>query len=207
LKTYLIDTFDIGFGYPQRQPWSISDLECRLESIHELLSPRNSKMDATELIFQELIATSAIAVPTASVSPSFDQDIFQTASSAFQKAKTSFSESNGHQYSWADGSCKWFDNTETSANERRHDDILTYFSWKANQSSSCSVIITCLAAVGDNGNIITLSIGSTVNGKMSRIPIGRYRKNQNYINEFEDAFISELKNLIISICKERRAIL
>jgi hypothetical protein len=72
------------------------------------------------------------------------------------------------------------------------------------KSSICSIIITCLATVSDNGSI-TLSIGSTVNGKMSRIPIGRYDKNQNYFKEFQDGFIIELKNLLISICKERRA--
>jgi hypothetical protein len=207
LKTYLIDTFNIGFGYPRPQRWCISDLACRLESICELLSPRNPKMNAIEPIFQDLLATSNIKVPTASVLPNSDEDIFQKASNAFQKAKTNFSEFDQNKYTWGDGSCIWLDNTQTSTNERRNDDILTYFSWKANQSRSCSIIITCLATVDDSRDIITLSIGSTVNGKMSRIPIGRYGKNQNYINEFEDAFISELKNLIISICKERRAIL
>jgi len=207
LKTYLIDTFDIGFGYPQYQPSTISGLECRLESIRELLLSRNVKLDATDAIFQELLATSTITAPTAAFTPDIHQDIFQRASNAFQKAKTSFSEFNLNKYSWADGGCAWFDDTQTLTNERRHDDILTYFSWKANQSSSCSIIITCLAIVDDNENIITLSIGSTANVKMSRIPIGRYGKNQDYIKEFEDAFIIGLENLIISICKERRAIL
>ena len=41
---------------------------------------------------------------------------------------------------------------------------------------------------------------------MNRIPIGQYRKNQNYTTEFKDNFIVELNNLIISICKQRKAI-
>jgi hypothetical protein len=165
------------------------------------------KLDATDAIFQELLANSIITAPTATVTPDIHQDIFQRALNAFQKAKTSFSEFNQNKYSWADRGCACFDDTQTLTNERRHDDILTYFSWKANQSSSCSIIITWLAIVDDNENIIILSIGSTANGKMSRIPIGRYGKNQDYINEFEDTFIIGLQNLIISICKERKAML
>ena len=206
VKTYLIDTFNIAFGYPQHQPWTLSDLECRLESIHELLLPRNPKMDETESIFQELLSTSTLSKSTILVCPTAYADIFERAAQAFEKAKTNFSESNQHRYSWADGSCIWLDNTQISMNERRHDDILTFFSWKANQLSSCSIIITCFAAIDDNGNIITLSIGSTINGKMSRIPIGQYVKNQGYINDFQNDFIIELKNLIISICKERRPV-
>jgi hypothetical protein len=204
LKTYLTDTFNIGLGYPEYQPWTINDLECRLESIHELISPSNPKIDTIETAFQNLITASTATVPITPLIPHVLQDIFEKASYAFQQAKTNFSESNLNQYSWSDGSCTWWDSTQIPINERRHDDILTYCSWIRNKSSICSIIITCLATVSDNGSI-TLSIGSTVNGKMSRIPIGRYDKNQNYFKEFQDGFIIELKNLLISICKERRA--
>jgi hypothetical protein len=137
------------------------------------------------------------------------EDIFQRASNAFQQAKKYFSdrhEYSNNQYSWSDGSCTWLDSTQTSMNERRHDDILTYFSSNRNTSSNCSIIITCLATLTDGGNRIMLSIGNSINGKMSRIPIGRYNKTQNYREEFQKDFTTELKNLIISICKERRSI-
>jgi hypothetical protein len=207
LKTYLTDTFNIGFGYPQHQPWIINDLECRLESIRELLSPRNPKLNTTEVIFKELISTYNTTMPTSSTTTNIQHDIFQKASIAFQQAKTSFSKSTNDQYSWSDGSCKWLDSTQTSMNERRHDDILTYYSRDRHISSSCSIIITCLATLIDEENCIALSIGSAVNGKMSRIPIGHYSKSQNYMVEFEKRFIIELNNLIISIAKEQRAIL
>jgi hypothetical protein len=206
LKKYLIDTFDIGFGYPQYQPWTISDLECRLESIRELLSPRNLKLNTTEAIFKELISTYNNTMPTSSTATNVQDDIFQKASIAFQQAKTSFAKSANDQYSWSDGSCTWLDSTQTSMNEHRHDDILTYYSRDRHISSSCSIIITCLATLIDEENCIALSIGSAVNGKMSRIPIGHYSKSQNYIAEFEKRFIVELNNLIISIAKEQRAI-
>ena len=99
-------------------------------------------------------------------------------------------------------------NAQTEMNKRQHDDKLIFNSRNCGTPSSCSIIISCLATVGNriSGNIVTLSIGSSVNGQMNRIPIGQYRKNQNYIVEFKDNFIVELKNLIISICKQRKAI-
>jgi len=207
LKTYLIDTFNIGFGYPQHEPWTIGGLECRLESIHELLSSRNPKLDTTDDIFKELISTYNTAVPVSTVTTNADQDIFQKASIAFQQAKTIFSKFMNDQYSWSDGSCTWLDSAQTSTNERRHDDILTYYYRDRHMQSSCSIIITCLATLTDEGNGITLSIGSVVNGKMCRIPIGHYSTTQNYIGEFQKYFLTELNNLIVSIAKERRAIL
>ncbi len=207
LKTYLIDTLNIGFGYPQHEPWTIVGLECRLESIHELLSSRNPKLDTTDAIFKELISTYNTAVPVSTVTTNADQDIFQKASIAFQQAKTNFSKFMNDQYSWSDGSCTWLDSAQTSTNERRHDDIFTYYCRDRHMQSSCSIIITCLATLTDEGNGITLSIGSVVNGKMCRIPIGHYSATQNYIGEFQKYFVTELNNLIISIAKERRAIL
>jgi hypothetical protein len=203
LKTYLIDTFSIAFGYPHRQPWSIGDLECRLESIHELISPRNPKMDSADAIFQDLLSTSNITV---SILPDDHQDIFQKASNAFYQAKTKFSKMNENEYSWSDGSCVWLDSTQTPMNERRHDDILTYHSRDRRMLNSFSIIITSLATLSADGNIMTLSIGSTTNGRMSRIPIGRYVQSKDYLAEFLVDFTIELNNLFISVCKERKAL-
>jgi hypothetical protein len=204
--TYLTDTFNIGFGYPQHQPWTISDLGCRLESIRELLSPRDPKLNTTDTIFKDLISTYNTAVSAPINTTDVHYDILQKASIAFQKAKTHFSKHNDNQYTWSDGSCIWLDSTQTSTNERRHDDILTYYYRDRHMLSNFSIIITCFVTLIDQGNRVTLSIGSAVNGKMSRIPIGHYSKTQNYMGEFEKNFIIELNNLIISISKERKAI-
>lgn len=207
LKTYLIDTFNIGFGYPEHEPWTISGLECRLESIRELLLSRDSKLVTTDDIFKNLISTFNTTERVASTITNINQDIFQKASIAFQEAKRNFAESMNDQYKWSDGSCTWIDSAQTLMNECQHDDILTYYCRDRHMPSSCSIIITCLATLTDEGNRITLSVGSVVNGKISRIPVGHYNKNENYMGAFKRDFVVELNNLIKSITKERRAML
>ncbi len=207
LKRYLVDTFNIAFGYPQYQPWTISDLECRLESIRELLSPRNSKLDTTDAIFKDWVSScNNTAHSSSSTINHVQHDLFQKAAMEFQKAKKNFSNSNNDQYSWSDGGCTWLDNIQTETNERRHDDILTYDYRDGRMSGSCSIIITCLATLTDDGNCITLSISSVTNGRTCRIPIGRYSKTQNFSGDMQKNFTTELGNLIKSIAKERRII-
>ncbi|UJR35331.1 hypothetical protein I4U23_028092 [Adineta vaga] len=209
LKTYLIDTFNIAFGYPELQPWTLNDLDCRFEAIHELLSPREPKLCTTEAVFQDLISicndqtSPCITCPTNN-----EYDAFQKASKAFQQAKENFIYNNGDgdkSYLWSDGNCTWLDSIQTSSKERRHDDILTFHCRDRHKSSSCSIIIICLATLTDGGHFITLSIGSGVNGRTSRVPIGRYGARTSYTEKFKQDFISELTNLVISIRKERRA--
>jgi hypothetical protein len=205
LKIYLLDTFDIGFGYPEYQPWTIEDLENRLESIFELLLPSITDLVTTEDICKELISIDSTLPPVPSIEIFIHQDIFEKASNAFYEAKKRFLKFNQDQYSWSDGTCTWLNNVSDITNERQHHDILTYHTWNRNTLQSCSVIIICLANVSDGGNIITLSIGSPMYGKMNRIPIGQYSKAQNYTIEFQDKFITELKYLLISIWKHRKA--
>lgn len=202
LKRYLVDTFNIGFGYPQYQPWTIRDLECRLESIRELLSPRNPRLNTTEVIFKQLASALKTPLPASSTTTNVHQDIFQKAAIAFQEAKRKFSNSDD-QYSWSDGSCTWLDSTQTAMNERRHDDILTFNYRDGRMTGRCSIIITCLATLIDEETCITLSISSPVNGRISRIPIGCYSRTQNFTMDLQKNFIIELDNLIKSIAKER----
>jgi hypothetical protein len=208
LKTYLTDTFNKAFGYPDYQPWTIGELEYRLESICEILSSTNPMLNTTERIFQELLSTMNTIIPIPLSATDVFHDIFEKASNAFYEAKNHFVVSNGNQYSWSDGGCTWVNTAETAMNARQHDDKLIFTARNGYTPSSCSIIISCLATVGNrsSGNIVTLSIGSPINGQVNRIPIGQYRKNQNYTAEFKDNFIVELKNLIISICKQRKAI-
>ena len=202
LKIYLIDTFNIGFGYPEYQPWTISDLECRLDSIRELLLPKNPKLNTIDAVLKDLGSAYNIPLLVSSTINNMDQDIFERAAKAFQDGKRKFSESNS-KYLWSDGGCTWLDSTQTAMNERRHDDILTFK--YGDRGLICSIIITCLATLADKGNYITLSISSGVNGRTSRIPIGCYNKSQNFTIDFEKRFPIELNNLLKSIANERKA--
>ena len=80
LKTYLTDIFNIAFGYPDYQPWTIGDLEYRLESICEILSSTNSMLNTTERIFQELLSTTNTIPPIATnvYHDIFEKDIDRT---------------------------------------------------------------------------------------------------------------------------------
>ena len=205
LKNYLIDTFNIAFGYPECSPWSIDDLQRRFESIHELLSPRDPRLDTTDTIFRELVSSCHSTTRTSSTATNSSPDMFQKAAMAFELAKKNFSRLNNDQYSWSDGDCTWVENIETGDNERRHDDILTYDYREGRMSNSFSIIITCIATLTDGGNLITLSIGSTVNGKVCRVPIGRYSRTQNIAADVQKNFSIELNNLMKSIAKERRS--
>lgn len=206
LKNYLFDTFSIAFGYPQYSPWSINDLQCRLESIHELLSPRKSQLDTIDAAFGELISISHSARDAPASTTNTPQDAFQRAAMAFQLAKKNFLSLYNHQFFWFDGGCKWVEGIDMGESERRHDDVLTYeYQDKARRlSGNFSIIITCIATLADEGNLITLSLGSSVDGKTCRIPIGRYSKNQNIAADVQKNFAMELGNLIKSIAKERR---
>jgi hypothetical protein len=204
LKRYLVDTFNIGFGYPEYQPWTINDLECRLEAIRELLSPRNRTLTTTDAIVKDLASAHNIPLPTTSTTTNIHQDIFEKAAIAFQKGKTNFSNSSNDQYLWSDGGCRWLDSTQTAMKERRHDDILTFEYRDGRMSGRCSIIITCLATLTDKDTCITLSINSAVNGRIIRIPIGCYSTSQNFTMDVQKNFVIELDNLIKSIAKERR---
>lgn len=209
LKNYLFDTFSIAFGYPQQSPWFINDLQCRLESIHELLLPSNSRLDTTNAVFEELISVShSIRDLPAAITTNAPQDPFQKAAMAFQLAKKNFLSLYNHQFFWFDGGCKWLENIEMSENERRHDDILTYeYQDRARRlSGNFSILITCITTLTDEGNLITLSLSSSVNGKTCRIPIGRYSITQNIAADVQKHFAMELSNLIKAIAKERRSI-
>ena len=206
LKNYLFDTFSIAFGYPQHSPWFINDLQCRLESIHELLSPRNPRLDTTETVFGDLISISHLTRDIPAAITNAPQGAFQKAAMAFQLAKKNFLSLYNHQFFWFDGGCKWVESIEMGENERRHDDVLTYeYQDRARRlSGNFSIIITCIATLADGGNLITLSLGSSVNGKICRIPIGRYSIAQNIAADVQKNFAMELGNLIKSIAKERR---
>lgn len=129
-------------------------------------------------------------------------DTFEKAANAFVQAKSEFIKMH-HGFSWSDGGCVWLHGTEISSNERHHDDILTYERRKDRQLHTQSFIITSFITLSSEKDAIILSIGTAINGKMIRMPIGCYSKSQNYIGEFQKNFTTELNRLFIAIAKER----
>ncbi|CAF5217159.1 unnamed protein product, partial [Rotaria magnacalcarata] len=167
LKTYLIDTFNRAFGFPEYEPWTIDDLECRIKCISQLFTPSDSNLNTIGDIFRSLIP---LTTSSKLISTSDHPAAIQKAANAFTQVKQELLNSNPDQYSWFDGNCTWLNTAQHPMNEYRHDDILTYY-WR---NQSYSIIIICLASINDEGRVITLSIGSTVHGKMIRIPLGQY---------------------------------
>jgi len=206
LKKYLMDTFDRAFGYPHHHPWTINDLECRLESILQLLIPIEPKLNTIDAIFQELKSiTDVLPTPPIEVNDT-QQDAFEKASKAFCQAKKHFLENGQNQYEWSDGSCTWVHSPHSSINECRNDDVLTYHSVRGRTTTSYSVIVTCLASCSKEGLVMTLFISGNVNGKTIQIPIGQYCTAQDYATNVQENFKTELTNLLLAIYKERKPI-
>lgn len=209
LKNYLIDTCDMAFGYPQYSLWSINNLECRLELIHELLRPANTQLNTTEVIFKNLVTSSqSMKTPSSLTAKNVSNDAFQKMALAIPLAKKKIANlsSTTIEYSWSnEENCTWLDSMQTAgANGRRHDDILTYSYRDRRMSGSVSIIITFIAVLIDEEKSIKLSISSTVNGKTCRIPIDRYAVSENFDALIQRNFLDELQNLIKSIAKERK---
>ena len=204
LSVYLTDTFDHGFGYPHHHPWTLGDLECRLEAIHELLSPSHSALNTSDAIFQALASASDSTPPSTTVADGARRDILSEVSKAFCEAKQQFVE-DGHQYSWSDGSCSWMESPSVGSNEYRHDDVLTYQSFYRNKSTSYAVIITCWASFGQDERTMTLSIGSSACGKMIRMPLIQCSTAASLPLNVQEMFRKEVKNLLLAIFRERNS--
>ncbi|CAF1018586.1 unnamed protein product [Adineta steineri] len=206
LKMYLMNTFDRAFGYPHHHPWTINDLECRLKSILQLLTPIEPNLDTTDSIFQELISISDVMSIPPIATGSTQRDAFAIASETFYQAKKHFLDNEPNKYEWSDGHCIWVYNPHSSINERHNHDILTYHFTRGRTTTSYSVIIMCLASCSEEGSVMTLSIGSDVNGKTIRMPIGQYSTAQDYIADVQEKFKTELRNLLLAIYSERKTI-
>ena len=208
LQSYLMDTFNMAFGYPDYQPWTISGLVCRLESIHELLSPRNVELVGPNHVFKDLMSTDTDALPAEDDPSDAGLDLFQIASRVFRRGKASFLakfNDQWHEYSWLDVGCKRLDSAQTLKNEYRHDDILTYYYRDRYTSTSCSVIITCLAVFVKHESRVHLSIASPSNGAMCHVPLGFLENSDDDLHEKAQGFVVELNNLLICISKQRKA--
>lgn len=204
LKMYLIDTFDRAFGYPSHHPWTINDLQCRLESIHQLLIPIDDKLSTMDSIFKELTSISSVLPAQPIVINEGQHDAFEVASKAFYEAKKCLSESDPERYEWSNGYCAWTYNFNSSISEGYNNDILIYYPPRRS-STPYRIIITCWAICSEEGRVMTLSIGSSVYGKTIQMPIGQYSTAQDYTIKAQKSFNRELINLLLAVCKERKS--
>lgn len=206
LSVYLTDTFDHGFGHPHHhQPWTLGDLECRLEAILELLSPSQPTFNTADAIFQALASTSDTTPPSTTVTDGARRDALAEVSKAFCEAKQHFVE-DAHHFSWSDGWCSWMQSPSVGSNEYRHDDVLTFQSFFRNKSINCAVIITCWTSFAPDGRTMTLSIGSSACGKMIRVPLLQCPTAVSGPLNVREIFGKEVKNLLVGIYKQRVAV-
>ncbi|CAF1008546.1 unnamed protein product [Adineta ricciae] len=204
LTRYLNDTFSYAFGYPDYPPWTIDDLEVRLESICELICPSDKNLHSIEEISQCTLSIAQVPKQLPPRQSIAQQNIFVKASYAFSEAKQIFFKLHNQRYSWSYGDCIWLSNSYSLLDEHQNYDILMYHELQRNMVRYCPTIIVCLASFLEKERMITFSIGSPVNGKMLRFPIGQYSTDQDCEEEFRENFQIELKHLLLALYKQSK---
>ncbi|CAF0877998.1 unnamed protein product [Adineta steineri] len=191
LKNYIITTFDRGFENAEYQ-WTIEQLEYRLESIRHILDQNMISLDqqlsdATKslLSFEPIRVLSSLCTIK----------IFSKVSDAFESAKIKFVVEHS-AYSWYDGKCYWLDNRQNMI-ERKSFDVLCY----QQKRQSWKLIFICSVHFNENGDIVTLTVGTDINGMYIELPVGQYNPNQLDNLNIEMEFEREVINLLQAICK------
>ncbi|CAF0935027.1 unnamed protein product [Adineta steineri] len=194
LKNYIITTFDRGFENAEYQ-WTIEQLEYRLESIRHILDQNMISLDqqlsnATKslLLFEPIRVLSSLCTIK----------IFSKVSDAFESAKTKFVVEHS-AYSWYDGKCYWLDNRQNMI-ERKNFDVLCY----QQKRQSWKLIFICSVHFNENGDIVTLTVGTDINGMYIELPLGQYNPNQLDNLNIEMEFEREVINLLQAICKTKQ---
>jgi hypothetical protein len=203
LKNYLIDTFNRGFGYSMYHPWTLADLGCRLEAISELLLSGNRNRQTIAAVFGKLISISDLKRVSWKKSNETISESFVYASAAISQAKNYFSTAYCNNCTWLYGQCTWINISSESIHECRHDDVLTYRAVQQANAISYSTMITCLASLSQDRLIMSVSIGTTINGKRLELPVGRYIVADKYADELQHTFTMELENLLVALSKEQ----
>ena len=191
---------------PQLIVLGISGIPFGLQNIYLELTLQVSKDDLRLSIEHLFISISdSVSAPPLTIHD-VEQDAFSKAAKAFSDAKKYFVENEKNQYQWSDGNCTWVHQPHSWINERHNDDVLTYSSFRGRMTTSYSVIITCLARSSEDRRVITLFIGSNVNGKTIEIPIGQYSTTEDYTTIIQENFKTELMNMLSAIYKQRKPI-
>ena len=206
MKNNLIDTFNRAFGYPDYRPWTLLDLQVRLEMIHELISPSNPKDRSVSTIFDDLrsIPDTKSVVKNPALNDLRSRAL-DRAADAFCKAKRMFVETDPDHLDWSNKNCVWMDSSDGLMREFRYDDILTHYKTQRGVPMNYSMIITFIARLSDNDRMITLSIGGNVNGKNVQVPIILDSTARDFTTNVTTSFPIELKTLLFTICNEKKS--
>lgn len=206
LKTYLMDTFDRAFGYPKHQPWTLCDLQVRLEVLHNLLVP-GKIYNSCSAVFQDLALMSGNRTTNTAHSSLLDhgRNAFETAARVITEAKRAFVAKNPNHYRWSSGDCAWIDASTATSVQCQHNDILIYASLINGRLVDEHLMITFFAQLSENHRMITISIGTTCFGKDVRIPVVYQGEGEDYSNTFQERFETEFKSLLVAIKKERES--
>ncbi|CAF4543795.1 unnamed protein product, partial [Rotaria sp. Silwood2] len=193
LRSYIMTTFDKGFENAEYQ-WTVEQLEYRLESIRHILEQSTIPLD------QQLsnATRSLLALePATALLNQYSIKIFHKVSVAFESAKAKFIARHS-PCSWYDGHCCWLQYRQDMT-ERKNYDVLSY----QQNKQQWMLIIICSVHFDENGDRITLSIGSDFNGVYIELPLGQYAPSELDSLNIEIEFERELINLLQVMCKTK----
>ncbi|CAF1225861.1 unnamed protein product [Rotaria sp. Silwood1] len=193
LRSYIMTTFDKGFENAEYQ-WTVEQLEYRLESIRHILEESTIPFD--QQLSNATRSLLALESATALLSQ-YSIKIFYKVSVAFESAKAKFI-ARPPSCSWYDGHCYWLQYRQDMT-ERQNYDILSYHQNK----QQWMLIIICSVHFDENGDRITLLIGSDFNGIYIELPLGQYAPIELDSLNIEVEFERELINLLQVMCKTK----
>ncbi|CAF1308304.1 unnamed protein product [Rotaria sordida] len=108
-------------------------------------------------------------------------------------------DDDNKNYSWsASGSSQWVDE-EQVLTERKHYDVLVY----SYMNQTWSMILICKIHINENGQIVTLSICSTVNGLFLQLPLGQFSTVEVHQIDICADFTREIKTLLQLIKQQK----
>ncbi|CAF4025530.1 unnamed protein product [Rotaria sordida] len=96
------------------------------------------------------------------------------------------------------GSSQWVDE-EQVLTERKHYDVLVY----SYMNQTWSMILICKIHINENGQIVTLSICSTVNGLFLQLPLGQFSTVEVHQIDICADFTREIKTLLQLIKQQK----
>ena len=190
IETYLMDTFDRGFGFADIQ-WTVEQLECRFNLIMQMVQTGSTekvdekKQESTSETFGEHLMEQS--KPHAFLARNSD---FIQAARAFSRAKEAFTKqaSPSDCFQWSSNTFSWTDDIN-SLHEKKHFDVLI------NSARNWSMFIIFQCYIDACANVVKLSVGTIINGVTILLPVARFHEKLD--NEIIDGgFHVELTTLI-----------
>ena len=169
IETYLMDTFDRGFGFADIQ-WTVEQLKYRLNLITQMVQT-GSREKATEK--QQKSTSEAIGEQSTERSKSHAllarKSDFIRAASAFSRAKEAFTKqaSQSGSFQWSTNTFHWTDDIN-SLHEKKHFDVL------ANAADNWSMFIIFQCYIDACADVVKLSVGTIIDGVTILLPVARF---------------------------------